>query len=426
MTQFRVKGRKKLEGVVKVSGAKNAALPILAASLMAETPSTLKDIPELRDVDNLCQIIAKMGAEVKREDGQVYIDPSSVNNPIVDFELARKLRASYYVLGVMLGREGFARTSLPGGCNIGNRPIDLHLKGFKALGAEVNMDHGIVEVKADSLSGDRIYLDYPSVGATINIMLAATLAEGQTVIENSAREPELVDLANYLTIMGADIKGVGTDTIKIEGVDQLEGAEHRLIPDRIEAGTFMISAALTEGEVFVENVLTEHVKPLIAKLKEMNVDVEEDITGIKVEKKDQLKSVDIKTLPYPGFPTDLQPQIMVLLTQADDTSLVIETVWENRFMHVDELQRLGADIKIDGHSSLIKPGNLSGAEVTATDLRGGAALILAALAGEGVTIINDIQHVERGYENIEHKLSGLGADIQKVSLHNNQKKETGS
>ncbi|MFW6256573.1 MAG: UDP-N-acetylglucosamine 1-carboxyvinyltransferase [Bacillota bacterium] len=415
MDKFEIKGHNQLEGKVKINGAKNAALPILAASLLADTPSKLEDIPLLRDVSNLCKIIESMGAEVKRDGQQVRINPSTLEKPVADFELARKLRASYYILGVMLAREGFARTSLPGGCNIGNRPIDLHLKGFKALGAEVNMDHGIVEVKADTLQGERIYLDYPSVGATINIMLAATMAEGETIIENSAREPELVDLANYLTIMGANIKGVGTDIIKISGVDKLEGAEHRIIPDRIEAGTFMIAAALTNGDVFVKNVLTEHVKPLIAKLKEMNVKLKEDITGVRVLRNGTLKAVDIKTLPYPGFPTDLQSQMMVLLTQADDTSMVIETVWENRFMHVDELKRMGANIKIDGHSALIKPSKLTGAEVTATDLRAGAALILAGLVAEGKTTINDIHQVERGYENIEQRFSQIGAHIKKVS-----------
>ncbi|MFW6238575.1 MAG: UDP-N-acetylglucosamine 1-carboxyvinyltransferase, partial [Halanaerobiales bacterium] len=326
----------------------------------------------------------------------------------------RRLRASYYILGVLLAKKGWARTSLPGGCNIGNRPIDLHLKGFKALGANVILDHGIVEVKARQLKGARIYLDYPSVGATINIMLAATLADGQTVIENAAREPELVDLANYLTVMGAKIKGVGTDVIRIDGVDSLEGAEHKIIPDRIEAGTFMIASALSRGEVFVRNVLTEHVKPLIAKFNEMNIRIREDIAGVEVRGVEDMKTVDIKTLPYPGFPTDLQSQMMVLLTQVDGTSLVIDTVFENRFMHVDELKRMGADIKIDGHSALIKPSQLTGARVAATDLRAGAAMILAGLVAEGTTEVTDIYHIERGYENIDEKLSGLGADIQKL------------
>lgn len=413
MGKFLVKGGTPLQGKITVSGAKNAALPIITASLLAESPSTLLDIPNLRDVFNLCNILADMGAEISRDGSTINIDPGGLHKSEANRELARQLRASYYILGVMLAKEGEARTSLPGGCNIGNRPIDLHLKGFKALGAEIKLDHGIIEVKADKLRGDRIYLDYPSVGATINIMLAATKAEGQTIIENAAREPEIVDLANYLTIMGAKIKGVGTDIVKIEGVDSLTGVEHRIIPDRIEAGTYMIASALTGGDVFVNNVLTEHVKPLIAKLHEMNVGIEEDISGVRVSGVNNLQAVDVKTLPYPGFPTDMQSQMMVLLTQANETSLVIETVFENRFMHVDELKRMGANIKIDGHSALVKPDKLTGAEVAAADLRAGAALILAGLVAEGETEIRDIFHIERGYENIAEKLSGIGAEICK-------------
>ncbi|MFW6386358.1 MAG: UDP-N-acetylglucosamine 1-carboxyvinyltransferase [Bacillota bacterium] len=414
MAKFIINGGNPLQGEVTISGAKNAALPIITAALLADRPSTLKDIPNLRDVKHLCSILRKMGAEVKRDHRNIHVNPLTLDKLEADQELARRLRASYYILGVLLAKKGWARTSLPGGCNIGNRPIDLHLKGFKALGANVILDHGIVEVKARQLKGARIYLDYPSVGATINIMLAATLADGQTVIENAAREPELVDLANYLTVMGAKIKGVGTDVIRIDGVDSLEGAEHKIIPDRIEAGTFMIASALSRGEVFVRNVLTEHVKPLIAKFNEMNIRIREDIAGVEVRGVEDMKTVDIKTLPYPGFPTDLQSQMMVLLTQVDGTSLVIDTVFENRFMHVDELKRMGADIKIDGHSALIKPSQLTGARVAATDLRAGAAMILAGLVAEGTTEVTDIYHIERGYENIDEKLSGLGADIQKL------------
>jgi len=414
LSKFIVSGGNSLEGLVKINGAKNAALPIIAATLLADTPSNLKDIPILRDVTNLCEIIRRMGADVKQSGHSVEIDPRSLNTYETDKELAKKLRASYYILGVMLAKNGEARTSLPGGCNIGNRPIDLHLKGFKALGADVSLNHGIVELKANKLIGDKIYLDYPSVGASINIMLAASMAEGKTIIENAAREPELVDLANFLTVMGAKIKGAGTDIIKIEGVDSLEGREHRIIPDRIEAGTFMIAAALTRGDVFVKNVLTEHIKSLIAKLHEMGLEIKEEISGVRVSGNGRLDSVDVKTLPYPGFPTDLQSQIMVLLTQTDGTSIIKETVWENRFMHVDELKRMGADITIDGHSALIRASNLSGAEVTVTDLRAGAALVLAALIGEGSSEIRKIHHVERGYEGIEEKLYGLGADIKRV------------
>ena len=415
MDKYIIQGLNPLKGEIKVGGSKNAALPIIAASLLADSEVVLEDIPRLRDVTNLCSIIEDMGAKVIRDKNRIEIDPRLVSKTEADHELARKLRASYYILGVMLAKSGHARTTLPGGCNIGNRPIDLHLKGFRALGAEVNLDHGVVDVKADKLTGAEIYLDYPSVGATINIMIAASRADGKTIIENAAREPEIVDLANFLTVMGANIKGVGTDIIKIEGVDEMHGVEHRIIPDRIEAGTYMIASAITGGDVYVRNVLTEHVKPLIAKMHEMGITVEEDIAGVKVKADEKLKAVDVKTLPYPGFPTDMQSQMMALLTQADETSLIIETVWENRFMHVDELQRMGADIKIDGHSALIKPGRLTGAEVRATDLRAGAALILAGLAAEGQTEVKDIYHVERGYENIEERLRGVGASINKVS-----------
>ncbi|MEC9490014.1 MAG: UDP-N-acetylglucosamine 1-carboxyvinyltransferase [Halanaerobiales bacterium] len=415
MDKYIIQGLNPLAGEIKVGGAKNAALPIIAASLLADSQVVLDDIPRLRDVTNLCSIIEDMGAKIERNKNRINIDPTGVSKTEADHDLARKLRASYYILGVMLARSGHARTTLPGGCNIGNRPIDLHLKGFRALGAEVNLDHGVVDVKADKLKGAEIYLDYPSVGATINIMIAASRAEGRTIIENAAREPEIVDLANFLTVMGARIKGVGTDIIKIEGVDKMHGVEHRIIPDRIEAGTYMIASAITGGDVFVRNVLTEHVKPLIAKMHEMGITVEEDIAGVRVKAGSDLKAVDVKTLPYPGFPTDMQSQMMALLTQTDETSLIIETVWENRFMHVDELKRMGADIKIDGHSALIKPGPLTGAEVRATDLRAGAALILAGLAAEGQTEVRDIYHVERGYENIDKRLRKVGASIKKVS-----------
>jgi UDP-N-acetylglucosamine 1-carboxyvinyltransferase len=413
--KYIIQGLNPLKGEIKVGGSKNAALPIIAASLLADSEVVLEDIPRLRDVTNLCSIIEDMGAKVIRDKNRIEIDPRLVSKTEADHELARKLRASYYILGVMLAKSGHARTTLPGGCNIGNRPIDLHLKGFRALGAEVNLDHGVVDVKADKLTGAEIYLDYPSVGATINIMIAASRADGKTIIENAAREPEIVDLANFLTVMGANIKGVGTDIIKIEGVDEMHGVEHRIIPDRIEAGTYMIASAITGGDVYIRNVLTEHVKPLIAKMHEMGIIVEEDIAGVKVKADGKLKAVDVKTLPYPGFPTDMQSQMMALLTQADETSLIIETVWENRFMHVDELKRMGADIKIDGHSALVKPGCLTGAEVRATDLRAGAALILAGLAAEGQTEVKDIYHVERGYENIEERLKEVGASINKVS-----------
>ncbi|MGM0413961.1 MAG: UDP-N-acetylglucosamine 1-carboxyvinyltransferase [Bacillota bacterium] len=418
MNKFYIQGKNKLKGEIKVSGAKNAALPIISATLLAETESRLLDIPDLRDVRNLAAILEKMGAKVDFKDNTMEIDPSTVNRHATDPELARKLRASYYLLGVMLAKEGKARTSLPGGCNIGNRPIDLHLKGFKALGAEVNIEHGHVEVEAENLRGSQIYLDYPSVGATVNIMLAATMAEGKTIIENAAREPEIIDLANFLTVMGANIKGAGTDIIRIEGVDKLKGQEHRIIPDRIEAGTFIIAGAISGEDVYVKNVLVEHIKPLLAKLTEMGVELEEDISGVRISAPDSLNSVDIKTLPYPGFPTDLQAQMMVILTQASEPGIVTETVWEDRFAHIDELARMGAKIKLDGHTALVHPSKLQGAEVEATDLRAGAALIIAGLAAEGLTIVNEISHVERGYENIVDKLQGIGAEIQREPVSN--------
>ncbi len=420
MEKFHIKKSYPLKGEVKISGAKNAALPIIAASLLPDSPCRLEEIPALNDVKNLSLIVERMGAEVKRSPGSLTIDPRPVDEYEADPKLAKKLRASYYILGVMLGKTGRARTSLPGGCRIGNRPIDLHLKGFRALGAEVNIEEGCVEVKTDNLSGSDIYLDYPSVGATINIMLAASRAEGQTVIENAAREPEIVDLANFLTVMGAEIKGVGTDVIKINGVDEMHGVEHEIIPDRIEAGTYIIAGALAGEDIFVRNVLHEHLKPLLAKLREMGVELEQDIAGVRVCRPSTPGSVDVKTLPYPGFPTDLQAQMMVLLTQAESSSVVTETVWEDRFSHVEELNRMGASIKVDDNTALITPTSLSGASVTAPDLRAGAALILAGMVAEGETIIDEIDHVRRGYEKIVEKISGIGGSIELSSDRQSQ------
>ena len=420
MSKFYIQQSFPLVGEVEVSGAKNAALPIIAASLLPDSPCKLHDIPDLRDVRNLSRIIEKMGARVEYGDNNLLIDPRKADKFQADPELASELRASYYILGVMLGKTGRAKTSLPGGCKIGNRPIDLHLKGFRALGAEVNIEDGFVEVKADKLTGSDIYLDYPSVGATINIMMAASRAEGKTVIENAAREPEIVDLANYLTVMGAEIKGVGTDVIKIQGVDEMQGVEHEIIPDRIEAGTYIIAGALAGEDVVVNNVLDEHLKPLLAKLKEMGVKLERDISGVRLSRPDKLKSVDVKTFPYPGFPTDLQAQMMVLLTQADSSSVVTETVWEDRFSHVEELNRMGARIKVDDNSALITPASLEGEEVKAPDLRAGAALILAGLIAEGETIIADTRHIRRGYENVVEKFNNLGGKMKKLSEQKNQ------
>ncbi len=418
MNCFLVQGGNKLKGKIKISGAKNAALPIIVASLIGEGESVLDNIPNLMDINNLIELLSSLGAELEYFNGELRVNSDSLNKLEVPYTLARKMRASYYVLGALLSRHGRASTALPGGCEIGSRPIDLHLKGFKALGADVNIQHGVVEVSANRLTGAKIYLDYPSVGATLNIMMAAVRAEGRTVIENAAREPEIIDLANYLNVMGARIKGAGTDVIKIEGVEKLTATEYSIIPDRIEAGTYMMAAAITSGQLYVENVLVEHVKPLISKLREMGVIVEEDVNSVKVIADNSLESADIKTLPYPGFPTDMQAQFMALLTQATDTSLVIETVFENRFGHVDELKRMGAEIKIDGRTAIVGEASLTGARVKATDLRAGAALVLAALAAKGETEIREIYHIERGYEDIIDKLNNVGADIKRVECLN--------
>ncbi|SDL16656.1 UDP-N-acetylglucosamine 1-carboxyvinyltransferase [Halarsenatibacter silvermanii] len=421
MDKFHIEQSPSLSGRVRISGAKNAALPIIAAALLPDSPCRLKEIPALNDVKNLARIVECMGAEVEYEESSMTIDPRTLDCFEADPELASQLRASYYILGVMLAREGRACTSLPGGCRIGSRPIDLHLKGFKALGAEVSIEEGCVEVWTENgLTGGDIYLDYPSVGATINIMLAASRAEGKTTIENAAREPEIVDLANFLTVMGAGIKGVGTDVIRIEGVDEMQGVEHEIIPDRIEAGTYIIAGALAGEDVFVENVLDEHLKPLLAKLREMGVELEQDISGVRVARPKKLRSVDVKTFPYPGFPTDLQAQMMVLLTQAESSSVVTETVWEDRFSHVDELNKMGASIQLDDNSALINPSSLKGAEVTAPDLRAGAALMLAGLIADGETMIDEVDHIRRGYENIIEKISGLGGRIKQVRDRKNQ------
>ena len=415
MSQFVVSKIEEVKGKISVSGAKNAALPVVMASLMGQGDSLLCDIPNLRDIRNIIKIIKDLGAEVDYKDNQLKVNSDAVDKVQVPNDLAQELRASYYILGAFLARHGQAETTIPGGCDIGDRPIDLHLKGFRALGAEVEIDGNFVHLEAEQLRGAKIYLDYPSVGATMNIMMAASLAEGKTVIENAAREPEIVDLANYLNVMGAEIKGAGTDMIRIEGVEELKGTEYTIIPDRIEAGTYLIMGAVTGSELYVDNVLVEHIKPLVAKLKEMGVKIEEDVSGVKVKAEGNLKAVDVKTLPYPGFPTDLQAPFMVLLTQAKGQSKVIETVFENRFSHVEQLQKMGAKIeeKKIGHTAIVKKSDLKGSKVEATDLRAGAALILAGLVAEGKTTIHEGYHIERGYEDIIEKLSGIGVEIIK-------------
>lgn len=405
-----------LKGTVRVSGAKNSVLPIIAASLLAQEDCILEDIPKLKDVEVISDVLASLGVKVKRDidQGIIQFNSSRIDYHEAPYELVQKMRASFLVMGPMLARTGRAKISLPGGCAIGTRPIDLHLKGLQALGAKIDMGHGYVEATAKKLIGDKIYLDFPSVGATENIMMAATMAEGFTVIENAAEEPEIVDLANFLNSMGAKIKGAGTDTVKIEGVKGLGGGRHAVIPDRIEAGTFMIAAAISGGDVTIKNVLTDHLKPTIAKLRECGVLIEESMDQIRVKADGNIIATDIKTLPYPGFPTDMQSQFMSFLSVTKGTSVVIETVFENRFMHVSELKRMGANIKIEGRSAVVQGvDTLQGAQVKATDLRAGAALILAGLVADGKTEISDIYHVDRGYVDIENKLSSLGAKIRR-------------
>lgn len=420
MEKLIVKGGNRLVGAVKTSGAKNAVLPIIAASILGTTPSHLDEVPMLEDVHTISEVLKCLGlaVECSPEKNVLDIDSTEITSYEAPYELVRTMRASFLVMGPLLARIGKARISMPGGCAIGARPIDIHLKGFEALGVKIEQGHGYIEASApEGLKGTSIYFDFPSVGATENIMMAASLAEGTTILENAAEEPEIVDLANYLNKMGAKIRGAGTDTIRIEGVDKLHGADYTIIPDRIEAGTYMIAAAMTGGDIVVENVLPEHQKPLIAKLREAGAVVEEDIDKVRVIGKNQLKAVSIKTLPYPGFPTDMQAQMMAMMVIADGRSKVTETVFENRFMHVVELNRMGAQISTEGRSAVIDgPCKLTGCDVRATDLRAGAAMILAGLVAEGTTRIGDLHHIDRGYENIVAKLKNLGADIERVDV----------
>lgn len=417
MERLIVKGGNRLVGTVKTSGAKNAVLPIIAASILGTLPSRLDEIPALEDVRTICAVLECLGIKVDAsEPHTLKIDSREITSCEAPYELVRSMRASFLVMGPLLARKGYARISQPGGCAIGTRPIDLHLKGFEALGVKIEQGHGYIEASApEGMTGANIYLDFPSVGATENIMMAAAMANGTTVLENPAEEPEIVDLANYLNQMGARVRGAGTNVITIEGVSELHGVQHSVIPDRIEAGTYMIAAAMTGGDVIIENVLPEHQKPLIAKLREAGALVEEDIDRIHVVGSGRLKAVDIKTLPYPGFPTDMQAQMMAMLSVAEGRSKITETVFENRFMHVVELNRMGANITTEGRSAVITgPAHLTGCTVRATDLRAGAAMILAGLVAEGATEICDIYHIDRGYEEIAAKLTRLGADIKRV------------
>lgn len=407
-----------LKGKVKINGAKNSVLKLLAASILAEEKCIIESVPELIDVEVMITLLEALGMNIEynKAEETVITKPAETLVCEAPYELIQKMRASFLVMGPLLARKGIAKVSMPGGCAIGARPIDLHLKGFQALGAEINLGHGYIEAKAEGgLKGSEIYLDFPSVGATENIMMAATMAEGLTLIQNAAKEPEIIDLANFLNEMGANVKGAGTDTIRVKGVKSLKGTRHQTIPDRIITATYMVAAALTQGDITIENVVSSHVKPITAKLREMGVTVEDEDDVIRVTSNGPLKSVDITTLPYPGFPTDAQAQFMALLAVSSGTSVINETVFENRFRHVAEINRMGANIKIEGHSAVIQGvEKLQGAQVKATDLRAGAALVLAGLIADGETEISEIYHIDRGYPQIEKDLKSLGARITRV------------
>lgn len=411
-----ISGGNRLQGKVKIDGAKNSALSIMAATLLTKDVCILRNVPHLTDVDIMADVIRKLGVSVEwKENNSLYIDSDNFNNYEAPYELVKMMRASILVMGPLLARLKRAKISLPGGCAIGARPVDYHLKGFEALGAQVEVEKGYIEAKVNKLKGGDIYLDFPSLGATENIMMAACLAEGITTIENAAKDPEVVELGHFLNKMGAKVEGLGTDLIKIEGVKKLHRIDYSIIPDRIEAGTYMIAAAITGGDVLIENADPLLLKPLIVKLEEAGVQIEIKKNLIKVIGPDRVKAVDIKTLPFPGFPTDMQPQFMALTCVAKGTSVITETVFEKRFAHIGDLIRMGADIKVEGHSAIIKGvKKLSAAPVMASDLRGGAALALAGLAAEGTTELSRIYHLDRGYMNLEEKLTSLGAEIKRV------------
>jgi UDP-N-acetylglucosamine 1-carboxyvinyltransferase len=426
MSKIIVRGGRKLAGKVKINGAKNAVLPIIAASILAsDGESIIMDVPPLEDVLVINQVLESLGIAIEYKQEVIRVRAQNIATCEASYELVRKMRASFLVMGPLLARVGKARISLPGGCAIGTRPIDQHLKGFEAMGAEIDLGQGYIEARVkDRLKGAKIYLDIPSVGATQNIMMAATLAKGTTMIENAAKEPEIVDLANYLNAMGATVRGAGTGVIRIEGVEILRGATHTVIPDRIEAGTYMIAAAITGSNIYVENAISDHLRPVISKLQEMGVTFEEDENGIRVIADKPLLAVDVKTLPYPGFPTDLQSQMMALQMVADGTSVMTETVFENRFMHVVEFSNMNAQIRVDGRTAVVN-GNtrLRGAKVCATDLRAGAALIIAALVADGETEITGLHHIDRGYVDIAGVLRGLGADVFRYTTQEDEQYE---
>jgi UDP-N-acetylglucosamine 1-carboxyvinyltransferase len=417
MEQYVIKGGAPLHGEVVIGGAKNAALAILAAAIMTDETVTIDNLPNVRDINVLLQAIEEIGAHVERvSPHKVKINGSFIQDVTVDNEFIRKIRASYYLIGALLGKYKRAEVALPGGCDIGSRPIDLHIKGFRAMGATVDISHGLVRASAEHLKGTHIYLDKVSVGATINIMMSAAMADGKTVIENAAKEPHVVDVANFLNSMGANIRGAGTDVIRIVGVEKLHKTEYSIIPDQIEAGTFMFAAAAAGGDVLVKNVIPKHLEATTAKLLEVGCQVEEFDDAVRVVSNGKLQHTQVTTLPYPGFPTDMQPQMAVLLGMASGTSTVTESIFENRFKYVDELTRMGAEIKVESNIAIITGvTSYTGARVNAPDLRAGAALVIAGLAAEGITVVDDIYYVERGYEELERKLTELGACIEKVS-----------
>ncbi|MCR4589504.1 MAG: UDP-N-acetylglucosamine 1-carboxyvinyltransferase [Lachnospiraceae bacterium] len=415
--QYAIQGGNALTGEVEIGGAKNAALAILAAAIMTDETVTIENMPDVRDTNVLLDAMAGIGVIIERPDRHtVKINGSMVRNVNIEHELIRKIRASYYLIGALLGKYYEAEVPLPGGCNIGSRPIDQHLKGFRAIGANVRIEHGSIIAKAEKLTGAHIYMDVVSVGATINILMASCMAEGKTIIENAAKEPHVVDVANFLNSMGANIKGAGTDVIRIKGVSSLHGATYSVIPDQIEAGTFMFAAAVTGGDILIKNVIPKHLESISAKLMEIGCQVEEFDDSVRVRRNGKLSNTQIKTLPYPGFPTDMQPQAGVALSLSDGVSTITESIFENRFRYVDEIMKMGANIKVEGNTAIITGVEaLSGAHITAPDLRAGAALVLAALAADGVSTIDDIRLIERGYEDFDMKIRQLGGIIEKVT-----------
>ena len=413
---YRIEGPTSLKGTVRISGSKNASLAIMAGSLLTAKDVTLKDVPHLKDVDLMADVLRWMGAKVEFEKNTMRIESREISRCETPFDLISQMRASIYVMGPLLARFGQVRIALPGGCAIGSRPVNFHLNGLQQMGAEINLDHGYIDARAKKLKGARIYLDFPSVGATSNLMMAATLADGVTVIDNAAEEPHIMDLAWFLKSLGARIKGEGTKTITVEGAPTLHGTTHTMIPDQIEAGTFMVAAAVSKGKVWLENTRSADLKSIITKLKEASVAIREQKGTLRINGKKKTTALEITTLSHPGFPTDMQPQMMAMLSTAEGVSIIKETVWENRFMHVAELCRMGADIRVQGNTAIISgKEKLTGTEVVASDLRAGAALVLAGIAAEGTTLVYSIEHIDRGYENFEGKLSSLGVKIKRIS-----------